>query len=155
MWPMGMVSTSPWRQAWVKGVSAFSTLTWTGLQTYFKPTLRISAPGSNPDSHKIWKPLQMPKHQPAAVGELSYRFHYRGKLGDGAGAQVIAVGKTAGNDDGVAVFEVMRLVPKECDRLLRDLLDGPICVVIAVRSGENDDAEFHPGFLAEGVIFRV
>jgi hypothetical protein len=48
-------------------------------------------------------------------------------------------------------LEVVRLVPQERDRLLRHLLDGPIRVVIAVRSGENDDAEFHPSFLAEGV----
>ena len=42
---MGIVKTSPSRHPFVKGVSARSTRTCTGLQTYFSPTLRISAPG--------------------------------------------------------------------------------------------------------------
>src|SRR5258708_1256827 len=80
--------------------------------------------------------------QSAGGGELAFRFHHGRKLRDGTGVEVIAIGKGSGDNDGVAVFEVMRLVPQECDRLFRYLLDGPVRVVIAVRSGKNDDAEF-------------
>jgi hypothetical protein len=45
-------------------------------------------------------------------------------------------------------------VPQEYDWLSGYILDGPIGIVIAVRSRENDDAEFHPGFLAEGLYFE-
>src|SRR5580658_4328878 len=96
------------------------------------------------------KAVADPEHQSAAVSELLDRFHHRREFSDGASAQVIAEGKAAGNDDGIAVLQVMRLVPEECNRLLRNLLDGPIGIVIAIRSRENDDAEFHPSFLAEG-----
>jgi hypothetical protein len=37
----------------------------------------------------------------------------------------------------------MGFMPKASDRLFCDLLDGPVSILIAVRSGEDDDAEFH------------
>src|SRR6266446_10802467 len=83
------------------------------------------------------------EHQSAAGRELANGFHDRRELGDGAGAKVVAEGEASGDDDGVAVLEVVRVVPQECYGLLRDLLDGPESIVIAVRSGENNDAKFH------------
>jgi hypothetical protein len=55
--------------------------------------------------------------------------------------------QTLRDNDNVTILEVMRLMPVERGWLLGHLLDGPIRVVIAVRSGENDDAEFHAGSL--------
>jgi hypothetical protein len=37
----------------------------------------------------------------------------------------------------------VRVVPEESYGLLGDLLDGPESIVIAVRSGKNNDAKFH------------
>ena len=101
------------REALVKGVSVFSTRTWTGLQMYFRPALRISAPGSRPDSQRIWKPLQMPITSPPASANLRHRLHDGRELGDGPGAQVVAVGKAAGHEDGVAALQVVGLVPEK------------------------------------------
>src|ERR1039457_355244 len=57
------------------------------------------------------------QHQSASSGELAYRLHDRGKLGDGAGAEVVPVGKSTGHDDGVASLQVRRIVPEEGHRL--------------------------------------
>jgi len=75
--------------------------------------------------------------EPAAVGEFADGFHHRGELGDGAGTEVVAEGEAAGDDDGVAILEVVRVVPKERYGLLRDLLDGPEGIMVTVRSGEG------------------
>jgi hypothetical protein len=37
----------------------------------------------------------------------------------------------------------MRVVPEESDGLFGNLLDGPEGIVIAIRTGENNDAKFH------------
>src|SRR5256885_6538995 len=42
--------------------------------------------------------------------------YHRRKTRDGAGAQIIAVGKSAGQDDGVAIRQIFRLVPDKFDR---------------------------------------
>src|ERR1019366_5560466 len=83
------------------------------------------------------------QHQAALVGEFADGLHDRGELGDGAGAEVVAVSEPSWHDDGVAVLKVLGVVPKESYGLLRDLLDGPEGIVIAVGTGENNDAEFH------------
>src|SRR5260370_119649 len=81
--------------------------------------------------------------QSAPGGELADGVHHWGELGDGAGAEIVTEGETSGDDDGVAVLEVVRVVPEKSYGLLGDLLDGPESIVIAVRSGENYDAKFH------------
>jgi len=44
-------------------------------------------------------------------------------------------------------------MPQKRDRLLRDMLNRPIGIVIAIGSGKDDDAEFH-WFLAEPGILQ-
>src|SRR6266446_9945197 len=72
--------------------------------------------------------------QSAAVGELTDRFHHGRELSDGASAEVVAEGEASGDDDGVAVLEVVRVMPEESYGLPGNLLDGPEGIVIAVRS---------------------
>ncbi len=79
----------------------------------------------------------------AGVGELAHGFHDGRELGDGAGAEVVAIGEAPGNDDGIAVLEIVRVVPEESYGLFGDVLDAPESIVIAVGTGENYDAEFH------------
>ena len=83
------------------------------------------------------------EHQPATLGKLTHRFHYGRELRDGPGAQIIAVRKASGNDDGIAIFEIMRLVPQERNWLLEHVLDCPVSVVITVGARKNDDAKLH------------
>src|SRR5882724_10875367 len=46
------------------------------------------------------------------------------------------------NND-VAIGQILRLVPDELDRLFQNVADGVKSVVIAIRSGKNDNSEFH------------
>ena len=65
-------------------------------------------------------------------GELLDRLHDGGKAGDGSGAEVIAVGKTAGNEDGVAALKVGGGVPEKGDGFAGDGGDDVVGIVVAV-----------------------
>ena len=58
---MGIRSTWPFAAEREKGVSRLSTLTQVQRHTNFSPEFRSNAPGSNPASTRIWKPLQIPR----------------------------------------------------------------------------------------------
>jgi hypothetical protein len=79
----------------------------------------------------------------AGLGEFGDGVHDGRKAGDGAGAEIVAVGEAAGEDDGVAIVEVFGLVPDEFDGLFEDVTDGVEGVVIAVGPGKDYDSEFH------------
>src|SRR5580704_7560557 len=83
------------------------------------------------------------EHQTSAIGKPADRLHYWREFRNRAGAQVVAKSKPSGDDDGVAVLEVMRFVPEEGYRLLGNLLNRPVGIVVAVRTGKDDDSEFH------------
>ncbi len=59
--------------------------------------------------------------------------------------------KAAGEDDGVTIGEVFRLVPDEFDGLLQDVADGVERVVVAIGPGKNDDSKFHAAVAPCGV----
>src|SRR5687768_2960708 len=83
------------------------------------------------------------EHRPAAFRMRRYFGHDRTEAGDRAGTQVVAVAEAARQNDHVASGQVALLVP-EIYRLFAELVHhGVIRVVIAVRAGEGDDAEFH------------
>src|SRR5467141_58296 len=83
------------------------------------------------------------EYHSAAVCEFFDGLHHRGKTRDGAGAQIIAVGKSAGQNNGVAIRQIFGLVPDEFDRLLLNVADGVERVMVAIGPGENDDSKFH------------
>jgi hypothetical protein len=65
------------------------------------------------------------------------------EAGDGAGAQVVAVREAAGKNDRVGAFEAGVLVPDQLSVLAQHVLGGVIRIVVAIRSGKDDDREFH------------
>jgi len=79
----------------------------------------------------------------AGVGEALDRLHDGCELGDGSGAEVVAIGESAGNEDGVAALEVFGGVPEIGDGLVHQSVDDVVGVVVAVRAGEDEDAELH------------
>ncbi len=89
----------------------------------------------------------------AGRGEAGDGLHDGGEAGDGAGAQVVAVGEAAGDEDGVAAFEGVRLVPEVGDGLAEDGAEDVVGVVVAVGAGEDEDAELHGDRVAEGGFF--
>src|SRR6267378_1605491 len=83
------------------------------------------------------------EYHSAAVREFFDGLHHRGKTRDGAGAQIIAVGKSAGQNNGVAIRQIFGLVPDEFDGLPQNVADGVKRVMVAIGPGENDDSKFH------------
>ncbi len=79
----------------------------------------------------------------AGARKTRHRAHHRRKLGDGAGAQIVAERKAAGKDDHIETGDLLGLMPDEFDRLTEDGRDGMKGVVVAIRSGKLDYAKFH------------
>jgi hypothetical protein len=79
----------------------------------------------------------------AVRSEFLDGLHDGREAGDGAGAEIVSVGEAAGDEDGVAPFEVVRRVPEEGDGLACDFGDDVVGVVIAVGAGKDEDAELH------------
>src|SRR5579883_3020580 len=81
--------------------------------------------------------------QSSGFGKLCHRRHDGREFGDGAGAQIVSIGKAARHNDGIAILEIMRLMPQKGDRLLRNCVDYMVAVVVAVRPWEDKNAKFH------------
>ncbi len=75
--------------------------------------------GQQAGFHQNLEAVADAQHQPAGGGELLDRLHHRRELGDGAAAQVIAVGEAAGQNDGIHVAERRGIVPDELRLLSR------------------------------------
>ena len=82
-------------------------------------------------------------HQAARVGKAAYALHDRRKPRDGAGAQVIAIGKSARHQDRVAAFQVVRLMPQIRHRLAHHAAEHVVRIVVAVGTGKDQNAKFH------------
>ena len=95
------------------------------------------------------------EHEAAIGGELLDGLHDGREFGDGAAAQVVAVGEAAGQDDGVDIAESGGVVPDEL-RLLPEVVgDGVEGVVIAIAAGKDDDAKFHDECFGEARFYFI
>ena len=126
----------------VQAVALFSIAIRWSRQPNLRWSLRISAPGSRWDSHRIWKPLQMPSTGMPAAGRVDDLGHHRREAGDRAAAQVVAVGEPAGQHDRVDALEVVVAVP-EGDGLGPAEAHGATGVDVVERTGEGDDPDLH------------
>lgn len=71
--------------------------------------------------------------------------HHRGKARNGAAAQVVAIGKSAGQHDRVGIAQGRFLVPDDFGRNTEDGVKRVDGVGIAVGTGELDDGNRHGG----------
>src|SRR5467141_1118610 len=79
----------------------------------------------------------------AGAREFLHRAHHGRKPRNRARAQVIAISKPAGQNDGVKTSDLFGLMPQEFNRLMKDLAQGVVGVVVTVRAREHDHTEFH------------
>src|SRR5207253_4462765 len=86
------------------------------------------------------------EHQATRRGVTPDRLHDRSELRQRAGAQIIAVREAAGDDYAVNAFEIRLLVPKHFRLGAEEIARDVQRVVIAIGTGEDDDAEFHNGY---------
>ena len=83
------------------------------------------------------------QHQTAGSGKALYRLHDRGKLGQRARAQVVAVREPTRNQDCIAVLKLGGGMPKQRSLLAQYGSHGVVGIVIAVRSRKNQHPKLH------------
>ncbi len=81
--------------------------------------------------------------QAPAAREFFHRAHHRRKPRNRARAQVIAVGKSAGQQDRVKPVHFFGLMPQEFNRLVENFAERVLGVVVAIRARKHDHTEFH------------
>ena len=84
------------------------------------------------------------EHQPALGGEGAHRIHHRRTRGDGAAAQIVAVGETARHHHQVgARRQIVLGVPDHRRRAARHQLQRARHVALAIDPREDEDGGFH------------
>ncbi len=83
------------------------------------------------------------EHQPAGLGVARHRLHHRREAGDGAAAQIVAVGEAARQHDAVVLREVPLAMPDIVDLLPKDRVQDVVAVPITPRAGEHNYSEAH------------
>ncbi len=79
----------------------------------------------------------------AGGGEFVDGVHDGGEVGDGAAAEVVAIGEAAGENDGIDAAKRGGVVPDEFRGLREIVGDRVLSIVVAVASGKDDHAKFH------------
>src|SRR6266853_4447424 len=79
----------------------------------------------------------------AGAREFLNRAHHGRKPRNRARAQVIAISKAARQNDGVKTHDLCGLMPEEFNLLMKDLAQGVVGIVVAVRARKHDHTEFH------------
>ena len=108
-----------------------------------QPAVAQHGTGQQPSLKQDLKTIADAQHQPAALGELFDRTQDRRVAGEGAGAEVVAIGEAAGQHDGVEVVDLGGLVPDPFGGLAEHAGEDVEGVVVAIGTGKNDHAEFH------------
>jgi hypothetical protein len=94
------------------------------------------------------------KNKSPAMREAHHGGHDRGKSRDGACAEVVPIGKTSGNHDGVQRRKAFRLVPDELRGSAESLRHHMMAVLVAVRAGKNDDADAFLRLVHDAVLLK-
>ncbi len=88
------------------------------------------------------EPVADPQDGATLVGKGDHVLHDGAHAGDGAGAKVVAVGETPGQEDGVVPVQPAIPMPDEAGRPVH-LLDGLVEIVVAVGSRERHHRDLH------------
>ena len=107
----------------------------------FRPRVLLQRAGQQAGLGEHLEAVADADDRAAGGGEVGDRVHHRREAGDGAGAQVVAVGEAAGDDDRVDVAPSRRRRARASSASppsARDRLDD---VELAVRAREQDDAD--------------
>ena len=86
----------------------------------------------------------MPTTGPPAAANSPDRVHHRREAGDRAGAQVVAVGEAAGDDDRVDAVRSCLAVPERARPRRRAARRAQLHVELAVRPREQHDPDREP-----------
>ncbi len=88
-----------------------------------------------------------PEHQPATGSKIAHRVHDRRTRGDGAAAQIVAIGKSAGHHHEIGAFGQRRLgMPDHRGFMTRDEPQRARHVALAIDAGKDENSGFHVKF---------
>ena len=87
-----------------------------------------------------------PKHPSTALRKLHKPAHDRRKACHGTAAQVVAIGKPAGQNDAIEIAGKLVFMPKKRNFLPELGLETIENVVIVARTGKSDNAPTHNQF---------
>src|SRR5579883_157630 len=79
--------------------------------------------------------------QAAFGGKTRHRLHDRGKAGDRARAQIVAVGKATGENETINRWDLGGRMPHVFDRNVEHTIEHVVGVRVTVCPRKNDDAE--------------
>ena len=82
------------------------------------------------------------EHQAAGCANLLHGAHHRRKLGNGAAAQIVAIGESAGQNDGIDIAQRGGFVPDEFGLLVQIMRDRVPRIVVAVAAGKTTTPTF-------------
>ena len=119
-------------------------------------SLRISAPGSRPASQQDLEAVADAEHQACrASANALHRAHHRREAGDGAAAQVVAVGEAAGQDDASQPCRSVSWCQMRAGFLPQHRPEAAQAVAVAPGAGEDYDAEFHASSALHAHLYRI
>ena len=82
-------------------------------------------------------------HELSPLGLFSHGIHHGRESRNRSRPQVVAVAEPAGENEAVELRDVPLFVPDEFRVFLKNVLQDPVTIIIAIRTGENDYTEFH------------
>src|SRR6478752_4287817 len=100
-------------------------------------------PGKQPDLAQNLEAVARPNHELPLPRLLYHAGHDRRKSGNGAAAEIIAVGKTARQHNRVESVERPVLVPDVFGSDAGNSVQCSQTILVAIRSGKLDHCEFH------------
>ena len=109
----------------------------------FQPRIAHQRPWQQASLSQDLKPVADAQHQSASGGKLLHRLHHRRKPSNRPGAQIVAIRKAARNQHRIHALQILRVVPEKRNRLLRNLRDHVVGVVVAIGPRKDQNAEFH------------
>ena len=117
MWPMGIWSTSPLARRLVKGLFDGLTAEMHLLADVLEAGVAHERAGKQAGLGEDLKAVADAEDKPAGVGELFDRLHDGSKAGDGAGAEIVAIGEAAGDEHRIDSLQIGGVVPEKGDGL--------------------------------------
>jgi hypothetical protein len=97
--------------------------------------------GQEPGFQKNLKSVADTQDHPSPPGEFNDGVHDGRKSGYSTGSQVVPIGKSPWQDDGIHAFDGSALMPDKMSGLSHDLRKDMNTIAVAIGSGKDNDAD--------------
>ena len=101
------------------------------------------------------KAIANPEDELAFHGGALHRTHHRREPGNRPGPQVVTIGESAGNHNGIKALQSFCLVPDVFRLRPHVVADRVETILITIRAGETEDSKFHRETFGEKVRMGI